>query len=292
MTVPFRRAWWRPLAAVALCLASGACTTSGGAWLDQVAQEAGVASHTVEGAGFALRLYAQAARTAIEGGAGDPSRDVLHVYLEGDGRPWIGATRVARDPHTRRALAFDLMRLDPAPSIYLTRPCYHAVLRDDRCSPVLWTSQRYGEAVLASMAAVLRAERQARGGPDLVLIGHSGGGTLAVLLAERLPAATRAVVTLGANLDVAAWTALHGYAPLAGSLDPARRPPLPSHIRQLHLAGALDHNVPPPLIASYVEARPGSELVELPGVTHAEGWRAAWPAILARLATPAPRPLR
>ncbi len=227
-----------------------------------------------------MRVYDQAAAATER----DASSKVLHVYLEGDGRPWATETRIASDPHTQRALAFSLMRLDPAPSIYLTRPCYHRQLRQDGCSAALWTSRRYGPEVLAGLAAALRAERSRHGQPDLVLIGHSGGGTLAVLLAEQLGDATRAVVTLGANLDVAAWAILHGYTPLVGSLDPARRSALPGHIRQLHVAGGLDANVPVRLIESYVEDHAGSEIMIYPNVSHTKGWIAVWPEILAQLA--------
>ena len=68
------------------------------------------------------------------------------------------------------------------------------------------------------------------------MIGYSGGGTLAQLVAEKFTQ-TRAVVTLAGNLDLAAWVQLHDYTPLGGSLNPAERPPLPGHILQIHYVG-------------------------------------------------------
>ena len=69
-----------------------------------------------------------------------------------------------------------------------------------------------------------------------------------MLLAERFKQ-TRAVVTVAGNLDPDRWVAQHGYSPLVGSLNPARRPPLPSHILQLHFVGGRDRNVPRDLLA-------------------------------------------
>ena len=59
----------------------------------------------------------------------------LHVYLEGDGRPWLdGGTRVAADPTPRDALALRLMQRDGSPSLYLGRPC-HFIADDPHCAP-------------------------------------------------------------------------------------------------------------------------------------------------------------
>jgi pimeloyl-ACP methyl ester carboxylesterase len=76
--------------------------------------------------------------------------------------------------------------------------------------------------------------------------GHSGGGTLAVLLAARLPE-TVAVVTIAANLDTDAWAAYGGHQDLSGSLSPASCPPLSQQIQQRHYAGGKDRVVPPAL---------------------------------------------
>ena len=69
----------------------------------------------------------------------------------------------------------------------------------------LWTSARYGDEAVASMAAALRPDLAMESGYDRVVwVGHSGGGALAMLLAERVPETT-AVVTIAADLDTEAW---------------------------------------------------------------------------------------
>jgi pimeloyl-ACP methyl ester carboxylesterase len=133
------------------------------------------------------------------------------------------------------------------------------------------------------MAAALR--RVAGDERQLVLIGYSGGGTLAMLLAPRLSNTVR-VVTLAANLDVSAWAAYHTFTPLSGSLDPAREAPLGAHISQLHLTGARDRQIPPWLAAPVVARQPYAELVVLPGFDHRCCWEAQWPALLARGSLP------
>src|SRR6185437_2332145 len=106
------------------------------------------------------------------------------------------------------------------PVLYLGRPCYLGLASSPECRPADWTFERYSARVVASLAAATNRFREREGRPDVVLVGHSGGGTLAVLMAPQVQG-LRAVVTIGANLDVAAWTLWHGYLPLNGSLDPA-----------------------------------------------------------------------
>ena len=128
----------------------------------------------------------------------------------------------------------------------LSRPArYHGFATQPGCNPALWTDRRYADEVVASLAAALG--RLAGREQPLVLIGYSGGGTLAMLLAPRLPTVV-AVVTVAANLDIATWAELHHYRPLVGSLNPADQRPLDPRILQLHFAGELDYRVPPQLI--------------------------------------------
>ena len=180
------------------------------------------------------------------------NRFPLHVYLDGDGTPWIRNKWVSKDPTPRNTLVLKLMKLDPNPAIYLGRPCYHGFSEQHPCNPLLWTHQRYSERVVASMAAVLKEIVLPIAPCRLVLIGYSGGGTLAMLLAEHLPQ-THMIVTVAANLSVDDWVRHHGFSALRGSLDPANRPPLNENILQLHLAGKKDRNIPPHLIQTVAE---------------------------------------
>lgn len=238
---------------------------------DEQAAALGYRKLVVRGDGFEHVVYLKEGRAESA---------ALHVYLESDGTPWIRKRLAAPDPTPRTPLMLELMSLDPAPALYLGRPCYHGLSGTPPCAPGLWTGSRYSEAVVASMAGALK--RITPDDRELVLLGYSGGGVLAMLLAEQLPQ-TRMVVTVAANLDTARWAELHRQPPLPDSLNPATRSPLPAHIKQLHIAGEQDENVPPGLIRDAIAHQPVAVFQTLPQQDHSCCWRAAWPAILARV---------
>ncbi len=244
------------------------------AWIDQRATADGLIREVIPGAAFKHLIYA---RPAVDDGRG-----VLHVYIEHDGTPWRRGTQVAADPTPRQPLMFDLMRLDDGAVLYLGRPCYFGLEGDPPCHPLMWTHRRYAPEVVDSMATALRHFLATRPYDRLAFFGHSGGGTLAVLLAEHFPT-TAAVVTLGANLDIDRWANLHNYSPLRGSLNPAQRPPLPATMPQWHYAGGSDRNVPVDLVNAYVRHHAGAEAIEVPDIDHACCWQTMWPAVLSRL---------
>ncbi|GAA0583423.1 hypothetical protein GCM10008997_35290 [Halomonas salifodinae] len=211
-----------------------------------------------------------------------PSPRPWHVYLTGDGTPWEHGRYPSRDPTPRRPLALELMDRDPGPRLLLHRPCYARHPPDPACQPRLWTDQRYGEAVVDAMDRALDrlvAEWQIDG---LVLIGHSGGGLLARLLAGRRDD-VRALVTIAANLDHAAWTRHHGYLPLEGSLRLAEAPPLDAGIRQWHLVGSEDPVIPAALVQRGARHDPQARVEVVDGFDHRCCWVEAWPGFLERL---------
>lgn len=241
--------------------------------MDERAVDLGYRRLVVEGDGYNHVAY-------LKEGAGAPDV-VLHVYLEGDGTPWIRKRMAAPDPTPRTPLMLELMSLDSAPSLYLGRPCYNGLNREPACAPDIWTSGRYSPAVVASMSVAL--ERLSMDYPALVLLGHSGGGALAMLMAERLPK-VEAVVTVAANLDTERWSRLHRQQPLSGSLNPAERLPLSPRIRQMHYAGEEDGNVPPGLVRDAIARQQGTVFEVFPEQDHSCCWRDVWPEILRRLA--------
>lgn len=211
----------------------------------------------------------------------------LHVYIEGDGTPWLKRFWVARDPSPRNPLALQLMKRDQGSDrIYLGRPCYfnnpRFGLSDKNCHPALWTSHRYSEEVVASMTAALQLAVDLNRYQKVVLVGHSGGGTLATLIAHRLNQPV-SLITLGANLDIQAWTRHHNYSPLTGSLNPAEVVQK-SALVQVHFYGRKDETVPPSLNHSFLTGI-GHEPRIIDNYDHTCCWLKAWPELLSETLT-------
>lgn len=230
-------------------------------------QRPGYITREVQGAAFRHRLVEKPARGRY-----------LHVYLEGDGRPWRSRYQVALDPTPPQLLMLDLMAGDAAPSLYLGRPCYLQV-DDPVCQFLWWTHQRYAEAVVASLDAVL--DQYAEDYAGFYLFGHSGGGTLAMLLAARRTDVPL-VVTLAGNLDTQAWVQLHAYSPLEGSLNPADQP-LAESIQQWHYVGSEDEVIPADLLATSVVQGQNVHLQVIEGIDHQCCWQQYWQEILAEI---------
>lgn len=211
------------------------------------------------------------------------SADRIHVYLDGDGLPWRSRHRIASDPTPRNPLALRLMALDPTPSIYVGRPCYFGLATSDACNPWLWTHGRYGPEVVDSMTRAIEAALPLGPEPRLTLIGYSGGGALAALIAPRLAGVDR-LVTLSANLDIDAWADSHGYSRLTGSMNPASAPPIDARIAQLHLIGGQDREVPPETQARFLARNPRAQRQIFPRMDHRCCWADRWPEILRQIA--------
>ena len=237
---------------------------------DRRATALGFASVSLQGGGFRHLAYVADARVRS---------DTLHVYVEHDGTPWIGSTQVSQNPTPRTPFALELMARDDGPRLLLGRPCYFEQPAEPGCSPLMWTHRRYSPEVVASMVAALRRFLALHPFRRVVLIGYSGGGTLAWLMAAQVPE-TAAIVTVAANLDTDGWTRIHGYSPLAGSLNPALMPPLPPTIGQLHYVGSRDRNVPPSVVQSFARRHPEARVIELADFDHECCWMERWPKLL------------
>lgn len=252
-----------------------ACATPSERFAD-AASAMGFYDKVVETDRFAHRIYSHA-------GAGkNTGSKILHVYLDGDGTPWQQKRWIADDPTARNPMILKLMGQDSTPSILLGRPCYHGFSHTEPCRHKFWTSHRYSRPVVESMAAALNLWLEASDFNEIVLIGYSGGGTLAVLIAPYIHN-VKAVVTVAANLDVKAWSEFHGYLPINDSLNPAAESELPPMIRQLHLAGGKDDNVPPFISEAFVKARNGAQVIVYSDFDHQCCWIEAWPAILGKI---------
>ena len=227
-----------------------------------------------------LELNADKYRLAAFYQPGHHAKKCLHVYLEGDGRPWQRGYWPASDPTTRDSVMLPLLAMDQAPALYLGRPCYNGHAEDVGCEPDLWTNARYGEEVVSAMETALKFFCQQRGCQNLVLIGHSGGGTLALLLAGRIKQ-TRMVITLAGNYDIDAWTKFHHYLPLTESINPARQ--MAAGVTEWHFLADQDDTVPPELFLTALQQRANSQVEVISAIDHQHGWEKVWPQILKRL---------
>ncbi len=262
----------RVLVLMLITVTSAACVAPAYKKIDESADKYGFARSTLQSDTFRHVIYAPE-RNAVG--------NTVHVYIEGDGVAWQWRYFIKSDPTPRAALMLNLMRLDKANTLYIGRPCYFGMVLDEECNADYWTFSRFSEKVVNSMVDVI-AQRTARY-KNVVLLGHSGGGALALLVAEKLPKVT-AVVTVAGNIDTDAWTAHHKYTRLYGSINPALQAPLPLTIKQLHLVGGKDEVIPPRLTKSWVLNQPTAILREVPINTHLCCWENQWPEVLNWLA--------
>jgi len=241
--------------------------------VDEEAASHGFERQTVWGTSFLHRVYLNNIKT----GSGN-----LHVYIEGDGLPWLLPDLVSSDPTPRTPLMLRLMAQDPEPVIYLGRPCYFGFAQTQPCNSWWWTDGRFAPEVVDSMAVALARLISRHKDAAVVLIGHSGGGALAMLLSTR-PIKITAVVTLAGNLDTDAWTQQHHYSDLSGSLNPALMATLDQRITQLHFQGGRDQNIPPALVSRFAVHQPHAHFKIYPELDHRCCWEEKWPEILQML---------
>ena len=209
----------------------------------------------------------------------------LVVYLEGDGAAWQNRYRLAADPTPRNPVALRLAGQDPAANVlYLARPCHY--VHDNVCAPRYWSSHRYSEPILQAVGQAIDQAKERTSSRELMLVGYSGGGVIAALLAARRQDVCQ-LVTVAANLDITRWTQFHHVTPLWGSENPRSFSQALGKIRQVHFVGAEDGVVPLAVVQSYQQALPAgaaSRIVVLPGQGHFQGWPALWPTLRQQVA--------
>jgi len=206
-------------------------------------------------------------------------RQELRVFIEGDGFAWERRDRPSSDPTPITQTVLSLVAASNQPNlIYLARPCQFVGARSRNCQESLWTNERYSEAVVSSLNQAidhLMTEYKAK---HLILIGYSGGGTLAALLAARRSDVS-GFVTLAAPLDTAEFSEFHNVSPMTGSLNPMDQAHLLSRIPQIHFAGDKDEIVPLQLVLTYQHAlaKDQCSMIITASADHWSGWTGITP---------------
>jgi len=214
----------------------------------------------------------------------------LTVYLESDGHAWIDQRTISADPTPLRPLLLEMAGADPAVAVaYVARPCQYPVgAMPAACHPAYWTNERFAPVVVDTTNAAIDNLLRISRAREIVLIGYSGGGVLAALVAARRNDVA-GLVTVAAPLDHARWTGLHAISPLAGSLNPADDAERLASVPQIHLVGTRDDIVPRAPVDSYMARLPDrrrARVVEVSSQTHDCCWVGAWRDLLAREVRP------
>lgn len=215
--------------------------------------------------------------------------DTLAVYLEGDGFAYVNRHQPSLDPTPTDPVALRLALAHPgrARVAWIGRPCQYTLPAHGRnCATALWTSRRYAPEVVDGMGQAIDSLKARSGATHLILVGYSGGGALAILLAARRSDVVQ-VVTVVADLDLAYWTGRDGLSPLAGSLDPADVASSLGALPQIHFTGGKDEAVGTDVVASFIKRLPPGTPVRLEEVadfTHGCCWARDWRRLAADLA--------
>lgn len=202
---------------------------------DRLATEHGWQRQTLSVGAFDLIAYAP-----MHFAADEP----LTVYIEGDGFAWLDAATPSTDPTPRDPLALRLALAQPGGNAaYLARPCQYVDAEQGGCPQRYWTEGRFAPEVIAASDRALDRLKAQTGARRLTLVGYSGGGAVAALLAARREDVER-LVTVAGNLDHRAWTRHHRIAPLVGSLNAADEAIRLAHLPQTHFVGGRDRVIP------------------------------------------------
>jgi len=209
--------------------------------------------------------------------------DTLRIYIEGDGLAWIDGATPSFDPTPLDPLALRLALRDPAgAAVYLARPCQYVSGAERRgCEAKYWTSHRFSPEVIDATNLAVDRLKARFGANRLVLVGYSGGGAVAALVAAGRHDVAR-LITVAGNLDHDAWTSDYRLSPLSGSLNPADAWQGLAGIPQTHYVGSKDRNVGEAVARAYAARFPPDKrpaIIVVPEFDHHCCWVDRWPAL-------------
>lgn len=214
-----------------------------------------------------------------------PPVTVLRVYVEGDGFAWKSRTQPSDDPTPHNPVGLKLAAADPSANVlYLARPCqYIGPPLPATCTASVWTDRRFSPQIIDAMDNVLSQMMQRYPQARIELVGYSGGGNIAALLAARRHDVV-SLRTVAGNLDVAWGNSLHHVSAMPGALSAIDSAKDLNNIPQLHFSGSKDTIVPPSVAERFQQAV-GTRCAQVeivPEMDHGSDWAAIWPGLLAQ----------
>lgn len=236
-----------------------------------LANAVGWQAHTLRTTGFTFKAY----------GPTPTPTNTLTIYIEGDGLAWLSSDTPSTNPTPLNPIGLKLAIRDKkhTPIVYLARACQFVFGIDwGACRLDDWTNSRFSPAIVnATQQAVneLKAQYRAK---KIILIGYSGGGAIATLVAAGRSDVIR-LITIAGTLDTEAWVRQNNLSPLRGSLNPADAWQSLTTILQTHWVGGKDTVVPKEVALAYASRFPSAKKPEIkimPTFDHTCCWATAW----------------
>ena len=234
---------------------------------DTVAQSGNLVQQKIATDDFLLTTYQRFDATA--------DNKQMVVYIEGDGMAWISRDQLSSNPTPVQPIALKLASIDTNVNVlYIARPCqYLWPQKMNRCSSRYWSDKRGSEEVISSINQAISIVKQKQNISSIRLIGYSGGGGIAALIADRR-ADVNEFVSVSGNLNYKLFTQTHDLSPMNGSIDPITVANQIGSIPQIHYVGADDKIIPKQIALSF------SDKVKVINDVSHDNWPDKWAQIL------------
>jgi len=198
----------------------------------------------------------------------------MRVYIEGDGHAWATSSRPSTDPTPHTSIMLRFAAEDWNPAAYLARPCQFVTSK--ACNTDVWTHSRFDRPEIDSMNSALSLLKSRFEVESFELVGHSGGGEVALVLAG-MRSDVDQVQTIAGNIDPIFWSNLHQLTPLKAPITPLQYKDRLQEIPQRHIVGMRDQVVPPSVAAAF-SAQLEGKCLEIVAVdaSHSDGYATIW----------------
>jgi len=203
----------------------------------------------------------------------------LTVYIEGDGQAYLHRNMPSANPTPKNPLALRLAAIDLGENVlYLARPCQYVNFQlASLCKVSYWTQKRFSNEVIISVNQAIDKMVLKAGVNRIHLVGYSGGGAVAALVASQRKDVV-SLRTLAGYMDHISLNREAGVMPLNGSLDPIKVASNLKWIPQIHYSGKKDKVIPKWVAKNFIRAvgNKNCAFIRLANATHAKGWEQVW----------------
>lgn len=217
-----------------------------------LAKTAGWREHAIHTSLFTLKTY---------GSSAPKKTRVLTIYIEGDGLAWLSEETPSANPTpiVPTGLRMALHDQKNKPIVYLARPCQFVLKNEwSGCRQAYWTHLRFSLEVINSMNQAVEQLKNEYHAKHIILIGYSGGGTIAALISARRTDVIQ-LITVAAILDTDFWVRQQNLTPLYGSLNPADTWKNLVSIPQTHWIGGKDTIAPKEVAFAFSKRFPATK---------------------------------